>query len=104
MSSILIILQTSQGLFFMFFRSKINTNVLLNKFPHIGNVIIEDDVEIEEFSDVLEDWIIDSLKAIGCDTARSVMALSAEDLVLRTDLEKETVDEILDILSSEFED
>ena len=65
---------------------------------------VEDDVEIGEFSDVLEDWIIDALKAIGCDTARSVLALPAQDLVLRTDLEKETVDEVLDILNSEFED
>ena len=65
---------------------------------------VEDDVEIGEFSDVLEDWIIDALKAIGCDTARSVLALPAKDLVLRTDLEKETVDEVLDILNSEFED
>ena len=65
---------------------------------------IEDDVEIGEFSDVLEDWIIDSLKAIGCDTAKSVLALSSKDLVLRTDLEKETVDEVINILNAEFED
>ena len=65
---------------------------------------IEDDVEIEEFSDVLDDWIIDSLKAIGCDTAKSVLALSSKDLVLRTDLEKETVDEVIKILNAEFED
>jgi len=65
---------------------------------------IEDDVALDEFSDVLEGWVIDALKAIGCDTAKSVLALPSKDLVLRTDLEKETVDEVLKILNSEFED
>ena len=65
---------------------------------------IEDDVLIDEFADVLEDWVINSFKSIGCDTARSILALSIEDLVLRTDLEKETVEEVLNILSSEFDD
>ena len=65
---------------------------------------IEDDVALDEFSDVIEDWIIETLKKIGCDTAKSVLALSSKDLVLRTDLEKETVDDILKILNSEFED
>ena len=49
-------------------------------------------------------WIIDALKAIGCDSARSVLAIDAEDLVTRTDLEKETVEEVLRILNDEFED
>jgi N utilization substance protein A len=65
---------------------------------------IDDDVAIDEFNDVLEDWIIDSLKSIGCDTAKSVLAISVKDLVLRTDLEKETVEEVLEIFKSEFED
>jgi N utilization substance protein A len=64
----------------------------------------EDDVSIDEFSDEFEGWVIDALKNIGCDTAKSVLEISAKDLVLRTDLEKETVDEVLSILSSEFED
>jgi N utilization substance protein A len=64
----------------------------------------EDDVSIDEFSDEFEGWVIDALKNIGCDTAKSVLDISAKDLVLRTDLEKETVDEVLSILSSEFED
>ena len=64
----------------------------------------EDDVALDEFSDVLEGWVIDALKSIGCDTAKSVLSLSAQDLVLRTDLEKETVEEVLDILNAEFED
>ncbi len=63
-----------------------------------------DDVELDEFSDEIEAWIIDALKNIGCDTARSVMRLSREELVRRSDLEEETVDEVLRILASEFED
>jgi N utilization substance protein A len=65
---------------------------------------IEDDVAIDEFSDVFEGWVIDALKGIGCDTAKSVLALSTKDLVLRTDLEKETIEEILKVLNAEFED
>ena len=64
----------------------------------------EDDVAIDEFTDELEAWVIDALKAIGCDTAKSVLDISAKDLVLRTDLEIETVESILSVLSSEFED
>ena len=64
----------------------------------------EDDVAIDEFTDEIEGWIIEALKSIGCDTAKSVLDISLEDLVLRTDLEKETVEEVLNILNSEFED
>ncbi len=63
-----------------------------------------DDVDLDEFSDEIESWIIDSLKAIGCDSARSVLNLSTEELTRRTDLEEETVEEVLKILASEFED
>jgi N utilization substance protein A len=63
----------------------------------------EEDVDIEEFSDEIDSWIIDELKAIGCDTAKSVLAISVEDLVSRTDLEEETIKEVVRILRSEFE-
>lgn len=63
-----------------------------------------DDVDLDEFSDEIEEWIIDALKAIGCDTARSVLDLSKEELIRRTDLEEETIDDVLKILASEFED
>lgn len=62
-----------------------------------------DDVDLDEFSDEIESWIIDELKAIGCDTARSVIELSVEELVKRTDLEEETINEVISILKSEFE-
>ena len=63
-----------------------------------------DDVDLDEFKDEIEDWIIDSLKNIGCDTARSVLDLSTDELVRRTDLEEETIAEVLKILSAEFSD
>lgn len=63
----------------------------------------EDDVNLDEFVDEIEGWIIDELKAVGCDTARSVLRLSAEELLKRTDLEEETIKDVLKILRSEFE-
>ena len=62
-----------------------------------------EDVDLMEFSDEIDDWIIEELKAIGCDTAKSVLELTVEDLVKRTDLEEETVREVMRILRSEFE-
>ena len=64
----------------------------------------EEDVLLSEFDDVIENWIIEKLQAIGCDTAKSVLALSAADIAKRADLEDETVAEIMDILRAEFED
>ena len=63
----------------------------------------EEDVSIDEFADEIESWILDELKAIGCDTAKSVLELSRDDLIKRTDLEEETVDEVLKIFKTEFE-
>ena len=63
----------------------------------------EFDIDLEEFGDEIEPWIIDELKRIGCDTARSVLELTAEELERRTDLEKETIDEIRGVLKHEFE-
>ena len=62
-----------------------------------------EDVDLEEFADEIDHWIIDELKAIGCDTAKSVLELSSSDLVKRTDLEEETINEIMAILKAEFE-
>ena len=63
----------------------------------------DEDVELDEFADEIEPWIIDEFKKIGCDTAKSVLALSTEELVSRTDLEEETIQEVRKILSAEFE-
>jgi N utilization substance protein A len=64
----------------------------------------EDDVLLDEFSDEIEPWIIEELKNIGCDTARSVLNVPIADLVRRTDLEEETIREVHNILKAEFED
>ena len=63
-----------------------------------------DDVALDEFTDEIEPWIIDVLKGIGCDTARSVMEIGFDDLIERTDLEEETIKEVLKILKAEFEE
>jgi N utilization substance protein A len=63
----------------------------------------DEDVDIEEFSDEIESWIIDEFKRIGLDTAKSVLALTVGELVKRTDLEEETVKDVLSILQAEFE-
>ena len=64
----------------------------------------EEDVLLSEFNDVIEQWIIDKLQGIGCDTAKSVLALAPADIAKRADLEDETVAEVMDILRAEFED
>jgi N utilization substance protein A len=63
----------------------------------------EDDIDLQEFDDEIEDWVLEEFKRIGLDTARSVLSMSKEDLVRRTDLEEETIVEVFDILKREFE-
>ena len=62
-----------------------------------------EDVDIQEFADEIDQWIIDELKTIGCDTAKSVLELEVKELVKRTDLEEETIREVIRILKAEFE-
>lgn len=63
----------------------------------------EEDVDLDEFVDEIDSWVIDELKRIGLDTAKSVLALTKEDLIRRTELEEETVDDLFGILAQEFE-
>jgi N utilization substance protein A len=63
----------------------------------------EFDIDLDEFSDEIETWVIDELKRIGCDTGRSVLNLTAAELERRTDLEKETIDEVRKVLQAEFQ-
>lgn len=63
----------------------------------------EFDIDLEEFSDEIETWVIDELKRIGCDTARSVLNLTPEELERRTDLERETIEDVRRVLKEEFE-
>ena len=62
-----------------------------------------DDVALVEFNDEIDQWIIDELIKIGCDTAKSVLALPKQELITRTDLEEETIDHVLEVLKAEFE-
>jgi N utilization substance protein A len=68
------------------------------------DVIDEEDVELDEFNDEIEQWVLDELKKVGCDTAKDVLRLSADELERRTDLDRETIDEVISILSDEFEE
>lgn len=63
-----------------------------------------EDIELDEFNDEIDQWVIDELKNIGCDTARSVLQLSVQELQRRTDLEEETIEGVLNILKAEFDD
>ena len=63
----------------------------------------DEDVNLDEFADEIESWVIDQLKSIGCDTAKNVLTLTRSELIKRTDLEEETIDEVLRILRNEFE-
>ena len=65
---------------------------------------MEEDIELKEFSDEIEQWIIDEFKKVGLDTAKSILELDKSDLIKRTDLEEETVQEVLEILKAEFEE
>ncbi len=66
--------------------------------------VVEEDIDIEEFKDEIEEWIIDEFKKVGLDTAKTVLSISKEELINRTDLEEETIEEIITILQSEFKD
>lgn len=63
-----------------------------------------EDIYLDEFSDEIDQWVIDAFKAIGCDTAKSVLAIPRHDLIRRTDLEEETIDDVIAVLKAEFED
>ena len=75
----------------------------IDVFRDLQGQEIDEDVDLEEFADEIESWIIDEFKRIGLDTAKSVLALSKEDLGRRTDLEEETIEEVLNIIKQEFE-
>ncbi len=85
--------------------------MLVGKEIEVWRELPKDDVDVEEedvllceFDDVIDAWIIEKLQGIGCDTAKSVLALSAADIAKRADLEDETVEEVFEILRAEFED
>ncbi|MBQ2352315.1 MAG: transcription termination/antitermination protein NusA [Bacteroidales bacterium] len=76
--------------------------LLLGYTIDVFRVSQEEDIDLDEFNDEIEQWVIDQLKAVGCDTALSVLELSKDELVRRTDLEEETIDDVIRILKAEF--
>jgi len=80
------------------------TGYTLDVFRELDEENDTEDIYLDEFSDEIDQWIIDAIKAIGCDTAKSVLAISRQDLIRRTDLEEETIDDVLAILTAEFAD
>lgn len=80
------------------------TGYTLDVFRDIDESEYEEDIYLDEFTDEIDQWVIDTLKAIGCDTAKSVLSVPREDLIHRTDFEEETIDEVLAILKAEFEE
>ena len=75
----------------------------IDVFRDLAGVEVEEDVDLEEFADEIEDWVIDEFKRIGLDSAKSILAVSNEELIRRTDLEEETVENVLKVLKQEFE-
>ncbi len=78
------------------------TGYTLDVFRELDEETETEDIYLDEFSDEIDQWVIDALKAIGCDTAKSVLTISRQDLIRRTDLEEETIDDVLNILNAEF--
>ncbi|MGG9970940.1 transcription termination factor NusA [Ferruginibacter sp. SUN002] len=79
------------------------TGYEIDVFRDAEDEVDEFDIDLDEFTDEIEPWIIDELKRVGCDTGRSVLALTAEELERRTDLEKETIEDVRRVLKEEFE-
>jgi len=78
------------------------TGYTIDVFRDIDESEETEDIYLDEFSDEIDQWVIDALKTIGCDTAKSVLAIPRADLIRRTDLEEETIDNLLEILNAEF--
>ena len=79
------------------------TGFTIDVFREIGEDEAEEDIYLDEFSDEIDQWVIDSIKRIGLDTAKAVLNADREMLVEKADLEEDTVDDVLRILRAEFE-
>lgn len=80
------------------------TGYTLDVFREMDDEAEMEDIYLDEFSDEIDQWVIDAFKAIGCDTAKDVLSIPRQDLIRRTDLEEETIDDVLAVLAAEFED
>jgi N utilization substance protein A len=79
------------------------TGYSIDVYRDVQDEGVDYDIDLDEFSDEIEGWVIDEFKRIGCDTALSILDLSVEELVRRTDLEEETVNDVRRILEAEFQ-
>ena len=79
------------------------TGYTIDVFRELDEQNAEEDIYLDEFSDEIDQWVIDAIKGIGLDTARQVLNAPREMLIEKADLEEETVDNVLNILKSEFE-
>lgn len=80
------------------------TGLSIDVFRDMPDEVLEYDIDLDEFTDEIDEWVIDEFKKVGCDTALSVLELSDEDLIRRTDLEEETVKDVRRILEEEFKE
>ena len=80
------------------------TEYTIDVFRELDGVSEDEDIYLDEFRDEIDGWVIDAIKAIGIDTAKAVLNAPREMLIEKTDLEEETVDEVLRVLRKEFED
>lgn len=80
------------------------TEYQIEVFRDVEGSYDDEDIFLDEFLDEIDPWVIDTLKNIGCDTAKNVLAVPREELIKKTDLEEETIDDVLRVLRSEFED
>jgi len=80
------------------------TEYTIDVFRELDAATEDEDIYLEEFKDEIDEWVINAIKAIGLDTAKAVLSAPREMLIEKTDLEEETVDEVLRILKVEFED
>ena len=79
------------------------TEYTIDVFRVLNEGEADEDIYLDEFSDEIDQWVIDAIKAIGLDTAKAVLNAPREMLIEKADLEEETVDQLLDVLSAEFE-
>ena len=79
------------------------TEYTIDVFREVSDAAAEEDIYLDEFSDEIDQWVIDSIKRIGLDTAKAVLNAPREMLVEKADLEEETVDQVLNVLRAEFE-
>ena len=80
------------------------TEYTIDVFRELDENVADEDIYLDEFRDEIDGWVIDAIKAIGIDTAKAVLNAPREMLIEKTDLEEETVDEVIRILKSEFEE